>query len=245
LDDLYDARRDNRLFGLYADQAEQHPLLVQEYADGTELNIDILLTSHKHLLLGAFEKFPMHGPTFEEVQSVYPPRVSAAQMDACVQAAADAARALGATLGAAHVELRLTSGGPVIIEAALRPGGFLTPQAIHHLTGIHPITALTRLLLTGDLPDVDGLPGGVACLYGAVNCSVEGRIKSISGEPLVRDAVPDIVSFDLLKQPGDRVVPLPLGSDYHIASFMLAGARREPLEASAQDIRRRLKVDVG
>jgi hypothetical protein len=166
-------------------------------------------------------------------------------MDACVEAAAGAARALGATVGAAHVELRLTERGPVIIEAALRPGGFLTAEAIHHLTGVHPVAALTRLLMTGELSQIDALPHGVACLYGAVNCGYEGRIKSICGEHLVRSTVPGLHAFNVLKRPGDRVVPLPLGSDYHIASFMLVGGRREPLEAAAQRIRGCLKVDVG
>lgn len=242
---LYNPDRANRLFGLYAERAGQRPVLVQDYADGLELNIDILINGSAHRLLGAFEKHPMHGPTFEEVQSVYPPRVSGSEMDECVEAAVGAARALGATMGAAHVELRLTKRGPVIIEAALRPGGFLTSQAIDHLTGVHPVAALTRLLMTGELSEVDGLPRGVACLYGAVNCGFEGRIKAISGEHLVRSTVPGLHAFNVLKRPGDRVVPLPLGSDYHIASFMLVGGRREPLESAARRIRRCLRVDVG
>jgi biotin carboxylase len=242
---LYNPDRENRLFELYAERAGQQPVLVQEYADGLELNIDLLLDRSTYRSLGAFEKYPMHGPSFEEVQSVYPPRVSISEMDECAQAAAGAARALGATIGAAHVELRLTSRGPVIIEAALRPGGFLTPQAISHLTGVHPVTALTRLLMTGELPDIDGLPEGIACLYGAVNCAVEGRIKSISGEESVRRDVQGLYAFSLLKRPGDRVVPLPLGSDYHVASFMLVGSCREPLEAAARRIRRCLRVEIG
>jgi biotin carboxylase len=242
---LYRPDRENRLFELYAERAGQQPVLVQEYADGLELNIDILLGQDTYRLLGVFEKYPMHGPTFEEVQSVYPARISISEMDECAQAAAGAARALGATMGAAHVELRLTSRGPMIIEVALRPGGFLTPQAISHLTGVHPVTALTQLLMTGELPDIDDVPSGVACLYGAVNCAVEGRIKSISGEYFIRSAVPGIHAFSLLKRPGDRIVPLPLGSDYHVASFMLVGSCREPLEVAARRIRQCLKVDMG
>jgi biotin carboxylase len=242
---LYSPDRENRLFGLYAEHVGQQPVLVQEYADGLELNIDLLLDQNTYRLLGAFEKYPMHGPTFEEVQSVYPPRVSISEMDECAQAAAAAARALGATIGAAHIELRLTSRGPVIIEAALRPGGFLTPQAISHLTGVHPVTALTRLLMTGELPDIDGLPDGVACLYGAVNCAIKGRIKSIFGEDSVRRDIQGLHAFSLLKQPGDRVVPLPLGTDYHVASFMLVGSCREPLEAAARRIRQCLRVEMG
>lgn len=241
---LYDPGRRNRLSGLYAGQAEQMPVLAQEYVDGVELNIDILFKPDAHVLLGVFEKHPMPGPTFEEIQSVYPPRLSRKDLDECIQVAVAAVRALGATIGAAHVELRFTDRGPFVLEAALRPGGFLTPQAIEYLAGIHPATALTRLLISGELPRIDACPGGVACLYGAVNCAVEGRIVSITDERLVRRAAPDIFSFTMLKRPGDRVAPLPLGSDYHVASFMLVGPRREGLEATAQFIRDHLDVVV-
>lgn len=241
---LYDPRQPNRLSDLYADRNGDAPVLVQEYIEGVELNIDILFEGSAWRLLGAFEKHPMHGPTFEEVQSIYPPRIPREAIDRCAQAAADAVRALGGTIGAAHVELRLTEAGPVIIEVALRPGGFLTPQAIARISGIHPVAALTRLLLTGDLPDLPPPAGGMACLYGAVNCALEGRIQSITDEQCVRDAAPEIVAFDMLKRAGDRVVPLPLGSDYHLASFMLVGECRDALEASADRIRERLQVVV-
>ena len=52
------------------------------------------------------------------------------------------------------------------------------------------------------------------------------------------------LAFDMLKRPGDRVVPLPLGTDYHVASFMLVGERRDVLEASARRIRERLQIVV-
>jgi biotin carboxylase len=238
---LYDPQRPTRLSGLYADRDGEAPVLVQDYVEGIELNLDLLFEGRAWQLLGAFEKHPMPGPTFEEVQSVYPPRLSAEALDLCARTAAAAALALG---GAAHVELRLTEKGPVIIEVALRPGGFLTPQAIARLIGSHPVTALTRLLLTGALPAAPAPREGFACLYGAVNCALEGRIQSIADEQTVRSASPEIVAFTLLKRPGDRVVPLPLGSDYHLASFLLVGERREALEASAQRIRERLHVVV-
>ncbi|MES2096977.1 MAG: ATP-grasp domain-containing protein [Pseudomonadota bacterium] len=241
---LYDPAERNRLSTLYADRDGDAPMLVQDYVEGIELNIDILFAGGDWVVLGAFEKHPMPGPTFEEVQSMYPPRLSAEALDRCARTAAEAVFALGGTIGAAHVELRVTDSGPVVIEVALRPGGFLTPLAIERLTGVHPVTALTRLLLTGELPTLPPPREGFACVYGAVNCALEGRIQSIGDERMVRATVPEIVAFDLLKRPGDRVVPLPLGTDYHVASFMLVGERRDALEVSAARIREQLQVVV-
>jgi biotin carboxylase len=241
---LYRPDPQNRLFSLYKSQTGERQFLVQSYIEGPELNIDLLYTESDHRVLGVFEKHPMTGPTFGEVQSVYPVNLSDDELNTCFSMAVASVRALGATIGAAHVEMRVTKSGPVVIEAALRPGGFLTAMAIRHLTGIDPIAALIELLLIGTLPDINAFPKGRSCLYGAVNSEAEGRICRISGVN-VAEAFPDVLSFDLLKHPGDYLMPLPFGTDYHVARFMLAGTHREPLEITARSIRDAMVVQLG
>lgn len=240
---LYEKQDTNRLGRLYATAGAARPILAQEYISGPELNIDLLYAGGEFRVAGVFEKYPMHGPAFEEVQSVYPVAFSAGDVDACVEVAIAAVRALGASCGAAHVELRLASHGPTVIETALRPGGFYTPQAIRLLTGIDPIQALTRLLLTGELPDVDARRASGACLYGAVNVAAEGRIRHIGGVDAAR-GVKSVLSFELIKREGDWVAPLPAASDYHVARFILTGSGRDDLEDDAERIRRSISVEV-
>ncbi|HEV8558423.1 MAG TPA: ATP-grasp domain-containing protein [Actinophytocola sp.] len=233
--------RTNRLSRLYGTGTPS--FVAQDYLHGVEVNIDLLYHETDHAVLGIFEKFPMPGPTFGEVHSVYPHSLSTADADAAIAVSVAAVRALGATRGAAHVELRMTVAGPVVVEAALRLGGFLTPQALRLVTGVDPVSALTALHGHGRLPSVRHSPSGVACLYGAANVEQAGRIKAISGADDAK-LVPGVELLEVVKQPGDLVVPLPEGTDYHVARFLLTGARRADVEHSARRIRELLVVEL-
>ncbi|MGW3240319.1 ATP-grasp domain-containing protein [Streptomyces olivaceus] len=245
---LYRADRDsNRLADLYQSVHDTPggaaPLLVQEYVGGRELNIDLLLSENDHAVLGVFEKHPAAGPTFGEVHSVHPTSLSSTEVDRAVDVAVAAAHALGASRGAAHAELRMSDRGPVVIEVALRPGGFLTPLAVQRLTGVDTIAALTRLMMTGTLPDTPATPDQSACLYGAVNVERSGRVVRITGEERAR-ALPGVVLLDVIKKPGDILVTLPEGTDYHIAAFLLEGRSRAEVESVAEQIRSCLTAEL-
>jgi len=243
IDRLYQQAGPNRLFDLYGGRVDGRPVLVQQYVTGLELNIDLLYTEREHRVLGVFEKYPMTGPTFAEVQSVYPVALDGRQIEAAVATAVAAVRSQGATIGAAHVELRMSPDGPVVIESALRLGGFLTPTAIGRLTGVDPVAALVRLLATSELPELDPFPPLRACLYGAVNVTTAGRVLAIHGARQA-SAVPEAVLFDVLKKPGDQLVPLPEGTDYHFARFLLESDSRAEVEAAARRIRAAVTVDL-
>lgn len=244
------ARAGNRLFGVYradagpgAGERAPRPVVAQEYVPGPEFNIDLLMTLAGHTVLATFEKHPAHGPTFGELQSVYPPALSPGALREVEELAARAVRALGADRGAAHVEVRYGPGGPVVIEAALRPGGFLTPQAIAHLTGVDPHIALVRALATGEPPARPRIPPATACLYGAVNVDRPGRVVRVTGQDRVRE-LPGVLRFDVVARPGDHLVTLPEGTDYHVARFLLRGATRAEVERTADRIRGRLVVEL-
>lgn len=234
---------DNRLADLYAPTDDTATVLAQEYVSGAELNIDLLLSENGHVVLGVFEKHPASGPTFGEVHSVHPVSLSPAEVGHAVEVAVQAARALGATRGAAHIELRVGGRGPVVIEGGLRPGGFLTPLAVERLTGIDPVTALVRLMVDGTLPDVPPASTGRACLYGAVNVERPGRVVCITGEEAARE-LPGVLLLDVIKKPGDILVTLPEGTDYHIAAFLVEGESRSAVEATAERIRGVLKAEL-
>jgi len=239
---LYEPAHKNRLYDIYR-CSDSHPIIIQEYIEGTELNIDLLFDLKTFKVLGVFEKYPLCGPTFGEVQSMYPVNLSRSEVETCIRAAVAAVRALGATIGAAHVELRYGAVGPRVIEVGLRPGGFLTPNAINYVAGIDPLAALLHLLISDSLPDCDALPADRACIYGAVNSEAKGRIVRISGAEHVKN-IPNIHLFEFLKTAGDLIVPLPEGTDYHIAKFMLCGDSRAALESIADEIRRTVSVEV-
>lgn len=246
----HSSRSENRLADLYAPvtvsgspTSRAEPVLAQEYVSGAEVNIDLLLNENEHAVLGVFEKYPATGPTFGETQSVWPTSLSVRDLDRAVRTAVAAARALGLTRGAVHAELRVADGQATVIEASPRLGGFLTPLAVRRLTGVDPLAALTRLMADGELPVMPSVRTDQACLYGAANVEQAGRIVRITGAETARN-LPGVQFLDVIKEPGDILVPLPEGTDYHIAAFLLEGSGREELLSLAEEVRRCLVAEL-
>jgi hypothetical protein len=84
---------------------------------------------------------------------------------------------------------------------------------------------------------------GRACLYGAVNVERPGRVVCITGEEAARE-LPGVLLLDVIKKPGDILVTLPEGTDYHIAAFLVEGESRSAVEATAERIRGVLKAEL-
>lgn len=231
----------NRLHSLYA--TNHGEVILQEYITGIELNIDLIYVNGSFLVAGVFEKAPMNGPYFPETQSVYPVSLSESQYEECFDIAKQSVLALGGTIGAAHVELRYSQRGPVIIEVALRTGGFYTALAIEKLLGHNVYQLLLYTLLHKDLAIQTVLPKSKACIYGAVNIQNRGIITSIAGLEIF-NKINNLVDFKVIKKPGDYVLPLPEGSDYHIAQFILLGDSRHDVIAKAELIRSNLKIQI-
>jgi hypothetical protein len=69
------------------------------------------------------------------------------------QVAAEAVRAIGYTTGVLHIELRMTSGGPAVIEINGRQAGDLIPHLVKLATGIS-LPRIAVQLATGGAPDL-------------------------------------------------------------------------------------------
>lgn len=226
--------RKGRLRAMIGSADSVPTMLVQAYVEGPELNIDLMYTADDHVVMGVFEKAPMVGPAFGEIYSVFPVSLEAGALEECTQAALMAVRALGATVGAAHVELRYGTAGPVVIDIGLRPGGAYTARAIEALQGSNVYVALVDLLSGGNLPDMHDPQG--ACLYGGVLIEQAGTVAAVEGLGVL-EHTPGILDYQVLVGPGDAVEPLPASANYHIAHFIMQGNCREVLLDRAARIR--------
>lgn len=129
--------------------------VLERYADGSEHSVAGLVADGTVRVLGVADKYldePMSGSWATAVPS--------ARTDADVaeleRAAERAVRAVGLRTGGFHVDLRLTTAGPVVLEVGGRLGGdlinsHLIPLAWHG--AVRPYEALLTLLTTGQLPD--------------------------------------------------------------------------------------------
>ncbi|MFJ4836251.1 ATP-grasp domain-containing protein [Streptomyces sp. NPDC088747] len=137
------------------DQYAVRGVLVEEFLHGPEVSaetvvlgpddIRIAAVTRKHL--GPEPVFQEYGHTVDAADELQHDSVLADVVAAAVQA-------LGITLGVLHVELRLTVGGPRVVEVNGRVGGDLIPLLVHAATGID-LLRVAAALATGATPELE------------------------------------------------------------------------------------------
>jgi D-alanine-D-alanine ligase-like ATP-grasp enzyme len=128
--------------------------LVEEYVDGSEHSVSGVVSDGEVRILGVTDK-SVDGPLSPSWATAVPSALTDTQVKELKQAAGQAVLAVGLRTGGFHVDLRLTSVGPVVLEVGGRLGGdlinsHLIPYA--HQGAVRPYEALLALLTDGELP---------------------------------------------------------------------------------------------
>ncbi|GHG66442.1 ATP-grasp domain-containing protein [Comamonas sp. JC664] len=216
-------------------------VIAQEFCKGTEVNVDILMGGGEYTVVGIFEKAPAMGPWFAETMSVSPTSLGPEKEEALGQLAIDAVKALGATVGAAHVEIRYGEEGPKVLEAGLRPGGGYTMQAIEHLTGHNMPIEVARMMSGAKAPRI--VPQRKAALYGGVVYPYSGTLKSVTGLEVFQD-IPGLMTHVVLHKPGDKVYALPESAQPHLTYYLIGGETRDEVLALHRRIQESIRLEI-
>ncbi|MGA5704558.1 ATP-grasp domain-containing protein [Peterkaempfera bronchialis] len=214
-------------------------ILVEEYLDGPEISVECVTVHGITTPVAVTRKELGPEPQFEEVGHV----VSAddpllAQAGPIAAAALDA---LGVSSGISHVEMRLTSDGPRLIEVNARIGGDLIGHLVHLATGIDLVAAAADIALgrEPDLTPTRNRAAGIRFLY-----------PNLSGTVQRAHARPELGTLHWLErlhwehQPGGQVLLPPAGdlSTARLAHLVVTGTdaaqvhERRALAASLLDI---------
>ena len=143
-------------------------LLVEEYLDGPEFSVESVTADGDTTVCGITEKVVGFPPFFEETGHYASPVSPGNPRDArLAEVTRSVHRALGVTTGVTHCELRITVGGPHVIEIAARPGGDRIPMITKLASGIDLIAAAAAVA-TGASPDlapVRARAAGIRMIY--------------------------------------------------------------------------------
>jgi biotin carboxylase len=217
-------------------------ILVEEFLPGAEVALEGLLTDGNLAVLALFDKpDPLDGPYFEETLYVTPSRHPGPLQAACRSAVEEAARALGLVHGPVHAELRLTPGGPRILEVAARSIGGLCGRTLRFGVGIALEELLLRHALDPDSPlptDRERRAAGVLMLpirRGGVLQEVRG-VEAARGVPGVEDVV-------ITAHLDEEIVPLPEGASYLGFAFARGDSPAE-VEAALREAGSRIEMVV-
>jgi biotin carboxylase len=133
-------------------------VLVEEYLDGEEISVDSACFGGRIEPLVVAHKLVGYPPHFEEMGhtvSADDPLLHDAEVRAVV---IGAHRAVGFDTGATHLELKLTSRGPRVVELNARLAGGLIPY-LGRLTGGADLELAAAAIACGTAPDLSGTAG--------------------------------------------------------------------------------------
>eukprot|EP00929_Paragymnodinium_shiwhaense_P049441 TRINITY_DN2493_c0_g1_i12.p1 TRINITY_DN2493_c0_g1~~TRINITY_DN2493_c0_g1_i12.p1 ORF type:complete len:619 (+),score=169.47 TRINITY_DN2493_c0_g1_i12:80-1936(+) len=154
-------------------------LLLEQYLDGPEVDVDIVMSEGEWVYAGVSDNGPTLEPYFNETWAASPSLLPKDQQLALRDLAINATKSLGFTGGVFHVECKYTSSGPQLIECNCRMGGGqvrecnkltwgvdLVEETLFHCLGIPARPMLPKVPLNG-----------VAYCY--VNATRSGTVKDL------------------------------------------------------------------
>lgn len=218
-------------------------VLIQEYLKGDEFAVDLVYGGGDYRLLAIHDKpYPFAEPHFIEGAYATPSLLPKKEQDRLVRTAVDALKALGATVGGAHVELRLTDSGPKIIEVNGRLGGTnaFVQESIRESTGVWGPREYLRAVL-GEPVDFTAKPQPTPAGFTPLLADRTGQLAEFEGADKAK-ALPGVVALRWMAKPGDHVViKYP---ENPVSCFVLVLARgesREEVLSALQDAEKTIK----
>lgn len=109
--------------GVAAAQVVQMSVLLEQFLDGQEVDVDLVLSEGEWRYCCITDNGPTIEPYFNETWGVCPSMLPKKEQRELKNLAVSCTKALGFTSGAFHVECKYTSTGPHLVEVNARMGG--------------------------------------------------------------------------------------------------------------------------
>lgn len=225
-----------------AQQWRDRSLLVEEYLEGDEVDIDMLVQGGEVKYLAITDNFPSVEPHFLENGGQIPSALPTCAQQALGSMANDVVRALSVSDACVHFEAKMTATGPVPIEVNLRLGGAEVYTFNKEAWGVDLLEGAVRIALGLAVPRV-GTGAPLRYLVSApFNPPRAGVIRAIRLEPWV-EASPDLAELVMFKRPGERIEVPPRGYEY--SGWIVAhGGTREEAHANVARLGAGVHVEI-
>ncbi len=225
----------------YAHSCSRHgKVIVEEFLDGPEVSVEVMVVDGEVHVLQITDKITTEAPHFVEMGHTQPSRLPYDTQEAIRQVTIAACKAIGIDKGPAHVEMRVTRKGPVMIELGARMGGDnITTYLVPLSTGIDMVGATIKVALGEDPCIEPTLHCGSAIRYFDVP---SGIIKSIGG---VEDAkrVPGVKQITFTKEVGEEATPIHCSND-RIGSVIAQGTTADEAVRACEEAMSYIRITV-
>lgn len=129
-------------------------IIIEEFLDGPEFSVETITFKGKTTVVQITEKFVIPFPRTVEMGHLQPAQLGKEQKNKISEVVVSAIEAIGIDNSAAHTEVKLTSGGPKIVEIGARLGGdYISSYLTLHSCGVDMDKAAIQVAL-GQEPDL-------------------------------------------------------------------------------------------
>jgi biotin carboxylase len=216
--------------------------LLEEYMTGEEVSVETATDHGQTSVIGITDKALGGFPAFIEVGHMFPaylePQVALVTQDLVQRALA----AVGFDHGVAHTEVKLTPGGPRIVEINARLGGNYIPDLVRMVTRVDIPQVMVELAL-GHHPDLTPRTTGVRSAAVRFLLTPEpGQLMRVHGiEALVND--PSVVDWEVKARPG-QVVRRPMDNSDYLGRVMVIDREGQNARQRAEIAAARVQLEV-
>lgn len=210
------------------------PWIVEEFLDGPEFSVEGFTVEGTHHVVAVTEK-QTDAETFVELAHVIPARITDADRALMVDYVREFLTLVGFQTGPSHTEVKLTNGGPRIIESHDRIGGDKIRDLVRMSTGIDLLEQTVNTAL-GGAPDLRPSRSSAAAVRFIVTSA--GKVTGITVPPTTADA--EIVVTVAV---GDRVPPV-LTSASRAGRVVVTAANADEAAARAERVARAVRITV-
>lgn len=213
-------------------------VILQEFVSGPEVAVDFIYGDDRYEVLAIHDK-PQAWDERCFIERIYttPSQLPESVQAAVIATALDGLRAVGATTGAAHVELRVSDDGPVLLEINGRLGGTaaFVQESIERSTSVWGPLEYLRVVL-GERPDVRRKEPCTPAGFIGLALDRCGQIVAFRGEAEVR-SLPGVLNVRHHLKVGDRVfVQYPQNPNVFFAHVLVEGPSHGALLATMQQV---------
>lgn len=204
--------------------------LIEEYLEGPEFSVELFLKDKEVIFSSVTEKETSDLPYFVEISHTVPTSTQQDRVEEIVEVSIQAMKAIGIDNGPSHVEIRLTSTGPKIIEVNGRPGGDnIASQLLFNTYGLDIFEETVNFYL--NLPIKKHFPAQKATSIAYLTARNNGEITAIDGIENI-DNDPSVIKYEVNVQPGDTV-KIPESSDDRLGYVITTGENSKEAKRKA------------
>ncbi len=222
------------------ESARQGRVIIEEYLKGDEVSVEVMVVDGKVNILQITDKLTTGAPHFVEMGHSQPSQHPAATQQAIRELAVKACQSVGINQGPAHVEIMVTSRGPVMIELGARMGGDnITTALVPLSTGIDMVKATIEVAM-GNKPDIEPkFHLGSAIRY---IDALEGMIAGIEGVDAAKQ-MPNVKDVIMTKAVGEPSTPIHCSND-RIGSVIAQAATADDAVRACEEAKRTIKIEI-